>query len=236
MMLPRSRTSVRFALLALAPAFGSNALPAEPAAPTNAGADHAPANTTPLTNVTFVAFDTETTGLSARNSRAIEIAAVRFRNGVILAATNWLINPGMPIPTNATRVNGITDAMVSNCPPFRAAFPAFAEFARGSVLLAHNARFDAAIIRAELLRNGLEAPPNLVLDTLELSKAWYPAIKSHSLENVVRHIGVDATNFHRAQADSESLARIVMLSFARFLPRGTLGDLKRATPRVFTLR
>ena len=79
---------------------------------------------TPVTNVIFVAFDTETTGFSLKNDRLVEIGAVKFRgNGEVLAVTNWLINPGMPVPFYATEVNGITTEMVTNAPVFAAVWP-----------------------------------------------------------------------------------------------------------------
>lgn len=136
-----------------------------------------------LTNVLFVAFDTETTGLDARSGRVIEIGAVRFQNGKVLATTNWLINPEMPIPTNSQAIHHITDEMVAEKPKSKQVLPEFIAFIKGATLLAHNAQFDVKFIRAELRRCGLQPPDNNVLDTLRLSRAWFPETKSHEWTN-----------------------------------------------------
>jgi DNA polymerase-3 subunit epsilon len=66
-----------------------------------------------LTDITFVAFDTETTGLHPMMHRLVEIGAIRFRlTGREVATFQTLINPQTPIPPDLQQVHGITDAMV----------------------------------------------------------------------------------------------------------------------------
>ena len=163
----------------------------------------------PVTNVIFTAFDTETTGFSPKNDRLVEIGAVRFRgNGEVLAVTNWLINPGMPVPFYATEVNGIATEMVTNAPVFAAVWPAFAAFCQDSILLAHNATFDIGFLRAELERAGI-APPELpVGDTLPLFRCWFPQAKSHALEPLSVYLGVQGEAYHRAGDDTFHLINI----------------------------
>jgi len=163
----------------------------------------------PVTNLVFVAFDTETTGFSPKNDRLIEIGAVRFRgDGEILAVTNWLINPCIPVPFYATEVNGITTEMVTSAPTFCEVWPAFAAFCENSILLAHNATFDAGFLRAELDRAGIAPPVQTVVDTLPLFRCWFPRAKSHSLEPLAVYLGVRNENYHRAGTDSLLLISI----------------------------
>lgn len=164
---------------------------------------------TPVTNLTFTAFDTETTGFSPKNDRIVEIGAVKFRgNGEILAVTNWLINPGMPMPFYATEANGITTEMLAGAPAFSEVWPAFAVFCQDSILLAHNANFDTGFLRAELTRAGI-APPELAAgDTLPLFRCWFPQAKSHALEPLSVYLGVSGGNYHRAEADSFHIVSI----------------------------
>ncbi len=164
---------------------------------------------TPVTNLTFTAFDTETTGFSPKNDRIVEIGAVRFRgDGEILAVTNWLINPGMPMPFYATEANGITTEMVAGAPVFSEVWPAFCAFCQDSILLAHNAAFDTGFLRAELERAGIPPPAFSVGDTLPLFRCWFPQEKSHALEALALSFGVQGEAFHRAGADSLYLTRI----------------------------
>ena len=157
----------------------------------------------------FVAFDTETTGFSPKNDRLIEIGAVKFRgNGEILAATNWLINPGMPVPFYATEVHGISTEMVAGTPAFGEVWPAFAAFCQDSILLAHNAAFDTGFFRAELGRAGIEPPALLIGDTLPLFRCWFPRAESYSLEALSLVLGVQGESRHRAEADAHQLIKI----------------------------
>lgn len=179
----------------------------------------------PLTNITFIAFDVETTGFSAESDRIIEIGAVKFRNGKVLGKRSWLINPGIPIPETTQRIHGITDKMVKESPPFSKVFPEFARFIKDTMLLTHNARFDIRFISAELQRNKMSAPENIVIDTLGLARGWFPDAGSYSLENLVKHLGMPAGRFHRALADSEHVTALFLAGVKKLPPNATLEDL-----------
>ena len=190
------------------------------------GAPRAAAGT-PLTNVTFVAFDTETTGLSRKADRIVELAAVKFRNGVVLDQKHWLVNPQMPIPAAATRVHGITDEMVTHAPCFPLVLRQFVAFAGDAVLLAHNAPFDVGIIHGELNRNELAAPTNAVLDTLPLARAWFPEIKRHNLESLATHLQVRPERYHRGLDDTLTLVQVFQRGLQKMGPAATVADLER---------
>jgi DNA polymerase III epsilon subunit len=161
-----------------------------------------PHRNTLVANVTFVAFDTETTGFSPSGDRIVEIGAVKFRNGQVLGEKSWLIHPGRRIPYWATEVHGITNEDVQNKPSFKDIYPDFLEFAQGSVLMAHNARFDVSFMAEEIRRAGFQLPNNLVIDSLPLFRKWFPASPSYSLAEVAHHTKVDTGVLHRALADT----------------------------------
>jgi DNA polymerase III epsilon subunit family exonuclease len=162
-----------------------------------------------VTDTVFIAFDTETTGFSPKTDRLVEIGAVRFRgDGGILAVTNWIVNPGVPVPFYATEVHGISTEMTAHAPPFAEVWPAFAAFCGDSILLAHNAPFDTGFLRAELERAGIKPPPLPVGDTLPLFRAWFPRAKSHALGPLAAELGVDQGAYHRAEADSVHIVDI----------------------------
>jgi DNA polymerase III epsilon subunit family exonuclease len=156
-----------------------------------------------VANTVFTAFDTETTGFSPTSDRIVEIGAVKFRgNGEILAATNWLVNPGIPVPFYATEVHGITTGMIADAPSFSGVWKEFSAFCGDSILLAHNAVFDIGFVRAELERAGIKPPPLPVGDTLPLFRAWFPAARSHALGPLAADLGAGKGTYHRAEADS----------------------------------
>ena len=127
-----------------------------------------------LSNVVFVSFDTETTSLDARSGRIIEIGAIRFSDGKILATTNWLINPGVPITPDAQQVNGITDEMLAGKPRIKEVLPEFMAFVKDATLLAHNAQFDTKFLRAEFRRCDIAAPTNDVLEHPQIVPGLVP--------------------------------------------------------------
>jgi len=188
-----------------------------------------PELTTGVSDITFVAFDTETTGLSPYRDRVVEIGVAKYRAGRIVEEKSWLINPGRNIPYWAERVHGITTAMVKSQPTFREVYPEFRDFVDGCVLLAHNARFDIGFIREEIERNKGKLPQNIVIDSLSLFRNWYPDSKSHSLEALVEHTKVkDNKKFHRAQADSRYLALILEEGLQKHPETESLADLCKA--------
>lgn len=193
-----------------------------------------PADTELLSNTTFVVFDTETTGYSRKNGRIIEIGAVKFRNGETLAAKSWLVNPRQRITFNAQRIHGISDEMLIGKPSFKEVFPKFCAFAKGSVLLAHNASFDVGFMKHEIERNDLSAPDNEVLDTLRLTRRWYPEFESHSLSNLVRRLNISNGTLHRALEDSDCTRKIFLQGLQTMPPDATLGDLKKLCGKVLT--
>ncbi|MDR1306729.1 MAG: 3'-5' exonuclease, partial [Treponema sp.] len=94
----------------------------------------------------FTAFDIETTGLDSRQDRIVEFGAVKFdRRGPIVRYAA-LINPGIPMPEEAGRVNGITDQMLAGKPPLEAVFPDFLGLVKDTVIIAHNAPFDMGFV------------------------------------------------------------------------------------------
>ena len=178
-----------------------------------------------VSNVTFVVFDTETTGFSPTTDRIVEIGAVKFRNGVVVEEKSWLINPERDIPYWATKVHGITDAMVKEKPTFKEAYPAFQEFIQGSVLMAHNAKFDISFVKAEIERAGYDIPSNMVIDSLKLFRKWYPKSTSHTVESVARDAKVETDTLHRAEADSLYVFLIFDKGIKERNEKSKLGDI-----------
>ncbi len=167
----------------------------------------------------FVVFDLETTGLSARTEKITEIAAAVVENGEIRETFEQLVNPGIPIPQKITELTGITDAMVADAPSIAEALPRFLEFAGESILVAHNAPFDASFLAAacESLGIGREF---CFLDTLELSRALLPGQSKYNLKAVAQAVGAGDFRHHRADEDSGVLASILLRLFDRLRAEG----------------
>jgi DNA polymerase-3 subunit epsilon len=167
----------------------------------------------------FAAFDIETTGLDPRRDRIAEIGAVRFDRRGVIARYATLINPGIPMPAEAGRVNNITDAMLAGQPPIEAALPDFLRFVDGAVVMAHNAAFDCGFINEALRRLYDEgrvpfpALPNRIADTLLMARRLLPGMGRFNLQDLSAALGLTAQAAHRALDD----ARLCMELFARHL-------------------
>jgi len=156
----------------------------------------------PLKGITFVAFDVETTGFNREADRIVEIGSVKFRDGYVVESKAWLVNPGMNIPIDVQAVHGITDTMVADAPDFGTVFAEFTEFVGDAVLLAHNAAFDVRFLQAEMERNSVKPVTNPVLDTLKISRKFYPELASHSLDNLARTFNFPTSERHRSLPDA----------------------------------
>lgn len=188
-----------------------------------------PGMKSPVAEITFVAFDTETTGYPGGDHRIVELGAVKFKNGEIIAEKNWLINPGRYIPYFARQVHGINNDMVKKSPTFAQIYPEFLEFIDGTVLVAHNAAFDVEFIKEETRRSGLQPPTNAVINSLSLFRNWYPDAASHSIEPLTDHLALEKGTFHRATDDSRYIAYIIHHKIeSRRGRRFTFGDVYKA--------
>lgn len=155
-----------------------------------------------VARMNFIAFDTETTGIKPDQDRIIEIGAVKFINGEPGDRFETLINPGIPIPLGASRVNGITDAMVADAPKIEDKLTAFAAFCGDLPLVAHNAPFDFKFIKAAVEEHRSNAPLGTVLDSCELARKMIPGVINYKLSTLVAHFGFPTTTFHRATDDA----------------------------------
>lgn len=157
----------------------------------------------------FVVFDLETTGLSAKNDKIIEIGAVKIVDGKIVDEFSQLINPEIPIPEHITEITSITNDMVEGKPYINEVLPLFKEFIGDFILVAHNANFDMGFIREKMKLQNIKVD-NPVLDTLELSRAVFPSLKSHKLNIVAKHLDVSLINHHRAVDDATATGEILI--------------------------
>ena len=164
--------------------------------------------------VTFVAFDTETTGSFPVSERIVEIGAVKFtRDGTVLGEFCELVDPEMPIPRNVIRVHGIRNRDVRGKDPIDEVLPRFIDFIGDSILIAHNALFDVQFMGVQMIWQQLPFPKNPVLDSVEMCQEFLPDVKRHNLRNMSRKLGMNV-RCHRALADSQ-VVRELFLSMVR---------------------
>ncbi len=196
----------------------------------------------PLKDLSYVVFDTETTGLAPRGGdEIVQIAGLRIVNGRILhgEAFDQLVDPGRPIPPGATAVHGIDDAQVRDAPKMDEVGRAFHDFCGGSILVAHNAPFDMTFLRLKEAQIGrrFDQP---ALCTVLLSAALFEHTGEHTLDALAARFGVSIPPElrHTAMGDTVATAEIFLQMQELMRARGieTLGDAVGAAERMTRIR
>ncbi|MEM6303468.1 MAG: 3'-5' exonuclease [Pseudomonadota bacterium] len=172
----------------------------------------------PLEQLCFVVFDLETTGLSVAQDAIVQIGAVRVVNGARVAGEEYhsYVNPERPIPPASTRIHHVSDAHVATAPTIAQAGQALHDFARGAVLVAHNAPFDMGFLKRHEAEIGA-AWDHSVLDTVLLSAVAFGTTEEHSLDALCARLGIEiaAEERHTALGDArvtaEALVRVLQM-------------------------
>lgn len=185
-----------------------------------------------LAQARFVVFDLETTGFHPyAGDEVTSISGVVIDRGEIKTDTYFdtLVNPHRPIPPLASEITGITDEMVADAPSFLHAFSDFLDYARGSILVAHNADFDLHFINLKLKQCCQTKLFHPVIDTFLLAQALIPAEKSHTLDALVKMFGIVPRGRHTSLGDAVIAAQLLMDFIPALNHRGvhTFDDLQK---------
>ncbi len=195
----------------------------------------------PLTSLTFVVFDTETTGLApSAGDQIVSIAGVRLVNGRRLRGDvlDTLVHPGRHIPAAATRIHGIADADVAAAPSLGEALGRFAAFVDRAVLVAHNAAFDMNFVTRHPAGQELAGRP--VLDTVLLAAHVLGADQPLTLDDLSTRfsITIPERDRHTALGDAVATADVLISLFPLLEAAGvrTLRDAVEASNLQAALR
>ena len=151
--------------------------------------------------------DTETTGVEVELDRIVQVATVRLETDGTTTMSSHLVNPGVPIPPEATAIHGIDDARVADEQRFLDIWPALRDRMHGTALCAYNARFDLGILAAECRRHRISwQPPGRVIDPLVIFRRELP----HTLEGAMRYyLGLGHEGAHDALADCLATRKVL---------------------------
>jgi DNA polymerase-3 subunit epsilon len=177
---------------------------------------------TPLSEVTFVVVDLETTGGAPADAGITEIGAVKVRGGEVLGEFQTLVDPGVPVPPFIALLTGITDAMLTGAPTLGAALPAFLAFAEGAVIVAHNAPYDVSFLKGACARTGHRWPEPVVVDTARLARAVLlrDEVRNCKLSTLAAHFRSSTEPNHRALTDAQATVDVLHALIGRV---GSLG-------------
>lgn len=161
-----------------------------------------------LHDATYVIFDTETTGLSAKYDKVIELAAVKMKNGTKIDEFEEFIDPGHPLSQTTINLTSITDEMVQGSKSEKEVFELFQQFCEGCIVVGHNATFDVDFMNTGYARHNLPLIENAWIDTLPLARFLYPEMKGFRLNTLAKKLKVELEHHHRAIYDAEATGYI----------------------------
>ena len=180
----------------------------------------------------YIVFDLETTGISCASDQVIEISALKVKNGCVIDEFSTLVNPQIPIPFHATKVNGITDDMVKNSPVFEQALQAFLEFAGDAVLVGHNIHcFDMKFLYRDIDRFWNMSLSNDYIDTLQMARVCLPQLHHHKLTDLANYYGISSEGAHRALCDCRMNQKVFELLGKELLKSFAVVEKERICPR-----
>ncbi|MDO5153298.1 MAG: PolC-type DNA polymerase III [Eubacteriales bacterium] len=183
----------------------------------------------------FVAFDLETTGLSSRRDRIIEIGAVILKNGQELDRFQTFVDPERPLERKIVELTGITDDMLKGAPRIEEVLPKFLDFIGDRVLVAHNSDFDTGFIRAECVRLGYEYNFTAA-DTLILSQNLLTHLNKFKLDIVSNALSLPDFNHHRAGDDAMTCGLIMTKLMQKLEQEHDIHTLQAINPAMEGLR
>ncbi|MBQ1429147.1 MAG: 3'-5' exonuclease [Kiritimatiellae bacterium] len=174
----------------------------------------------------LVVFDIESTGTTPRKDRIIELAAVKLMPDGTEISKCWLMNPGVKIPPETTKIHGITDEIVKDCPTFADKADEIFAFFEGCDLSGFNAdRFDIPCLEEEFARVGKNFAPSSRrhVDVQRI----YHRMEPRDLSAAVRfYLGRDHTGAHGAEADARATLEVLKAQMEKYpeLPQ-TVGEM-----------
>lgn len=175
---------------------------------------------------TLAVFDLETTGIDIDTCRIVTAhVGVIGPGGEVLEQRQWLVDPGVEIPTAATLIHGISteQARLEGLSAVQGVVEIIGALtdaaARGLPIVAYNAAYDLSVLHREAERYGHEAfrGPAHVVDPLVIDKAVdrYRRGK-RTLTAACEHYGVELTAAHDAGADAIAAGRVAQAIARRF--------------------
>lgn len=164
----------------------------------------------------FVAIDLETTGLDFEKDEIIEVALVRFENGVETQSVDYLVKPVKAVLRPFIEsLTGITNDDIKDAEPFAAVAGKIFSFIGDLPIVAHNAMFDSKFLRQSFAKVGISFEDHPVWDSLTVSRIAYQDAPNHRLDTLVQELGIERSRAHRALPDAVACGNLFVMALEK---------------------
>lgn len=178
----------------------------------------------------FTVIDLETTGLSPKTDKIIEVGAIRVRNGVITEQFSTMVNPGRKLDERIRELTGICDENLQEAPYIEQVLPELLAFIGEDILVGHRILFDFAFIKKAAANQKLSFEKEGI-DTLKLARRFLPEIESRRLSFLCQYYGIPL-KAHRAVEDAKATAAL----YAKLAETFPEADAYQPTPLIYKVK
>ena len=182
----------------------------------------------PWPTYTYVAFDTETSGSYPLGSDIVEFGAVKWKDGQVVDRYSTLLKPSQAMSAFIIGIHGITNEMVEDAPSMKEKIQEIRQFLSGAVGMAHHAPFDMGFLVADFERYKIPFPTEPVLCTSLLARNIIHDSPNHKLQTLIKVLGIDGGQAHRATSDAEACLQVGLECLRRLGPETTLASAQKA--------
>ncbi|MGM9669744.1 MAG: exonuclease domain-containing protein [Faecousia sp.] len=151
----------------------------------------------------YVVIDLETTGFDYNWDDIIEMAAIRYRDGIEVQRYEQLIEVGYSLPNFITELTGISNEMLSGCPHIEEAIHVFSQFIGDDIIIGHNVSFDMRFLNKAYRTYLDKSIDNSYVDTMRISRKLFPNWEHHRLSDLAEHYGLSHEHSHRSAVDCD---------------------------------
>ncbi|MBN2087080.1 DEAD/DEAH box helicase [Candidatus Peregrinibacteria bacterium] len=179
----------------------------------------------------FVVLDLETSGVDPKSADIIEVAMIRYENGVEVARYDDLIKVDYKLPDIITVITGITDKdLEENGKPAKEVYKEINKVIKGAYMVGHNINFDYAFLKSA----GIDLDILGLIDTIPIAQILYPNFVSYSLESLSDDLDIKHKNKHRAMGDVEATLELMKIMWKELntLPKNLVTEIQEILPRA----
>ncbi len=183
---------------------------------------------------TYIVIDLETTGLSAKLDKIIEIGAVKFTAGEEIGTFSSYVNPGVKLPEKITELTGIVEADLQDAPEIRELLDSLDAFLGEDILVGHNLLFDFSFLK--MAYSYYKKPfYKSGIDTLRIARTCLPQLEHKGLGDMCQYYDIPL-KAHRALGDARATGFLYQRLLQEFGEREELKKCFEPQPLVYQVK